>query len=142
MTDDPFDLARFEHAQSFCIDAALRELRAGQKQTHWMWFVFPQMRGLGSSPRAVKYGISGREEALAYLAHPVLGPRLVACIELVIAAAPRSVRDIFGAPDDLKFHSSMTLFDAVKPNDFYATALDLYFGGARDQKTLQLLSEG
>ena len=142
MTTDTFDLARFVDAQNGCYDAVKRELGAGRKQTHWMWFVFPQVRGLGSSPRAVKYGISGREEARAYLAHPVLSARLAECTELVIAAAPRTATDIFGHPDNLKFHSSMTLFDVVKPNANYAEALRVFFDAQRDEATVQMLDRG
>lgn len=139
MTFDPFNLQRFVLAQGVCFDDVLRELGAGRKQTHWMWFVFPQMRGLGSSPRAVKYGISGRDEAHAYLAHAVLGACLVECAELVIAAAPRTAHDIFGHPDDMKFHSSITLFDVVRPDAVFARALGQFFAGARDKATLRLL---
>lgn len=142
MTTDTFDLARFVDAQNGCYDAVKRELGAGRKQTHWMWFVFPQVRGLGRSAMAAKYGIAGREEALAYIAHPVLSARLVECTELVIAAAPRTASDIFGHPDEMKFHSSMTLFDAVRPRAEFAKALDLFFDGARDEATMRLLDAG
>jgi uncharacterized protein (DUF1810 family) len=138
---DPFDLERFVRAQEPVFAAALAELEAGRKRTHWMWFVFPQLRGLGRSSMAMLYGISGLDEADAYLAHPVLGSRLRACTRAVLAAGNRSVHDIFGSPDDLKFHSSMTLFalaaeDAANP---FREALDRWWAGAMDAGTLTLL---
>ena len=139
MTDDPFDLARFVAAQAPVMEAVRRELAEGRKRTHWMWFVFPQLRGLGVSEMAHRYGITGRDEAAAYLDHAVLGPRLLACAAAVNAIQGRSVHDVFGSPDDLKFHSCMTLFDAVRPGEVFAAALDIRFGGARDARTLALL---
>src|ERR1019366_6609962 len=110
---DPFDLQRFVTAKNPVYDGVCAELRNGQKQGHWMWFIFPQLRGLGSSAMAEKYGISSREEAEAYLNHPVLGPRLRECTQLVNLIDARSIEQIFGYPDDLKFRSSMTLFRIV-----------------------------
>ena len=108
--DDRFDLERFVKAQIGIYDVALGELRAGRKRSHWMWFVFPQLAGLGSSPTAQTYAIGSLEEARAYLAHPVLGPRLIECVQAVNAVRERSAGDIFGYPDELKFRSSLTLF--------------------------------
>jgi uncharacterized protein (DUF1810 family) len=139
MTADPFDLARFAVAQDGIHATALAELRAGRKRTHWMWFAFPQIAGLGFSAMSQRYAISGRAEAEAYLAHPVLGPQLVACTEAVISLNGKSLQEIFGSPDDLKFASSMTLFDAVRPNACFAQALDKYRAGRRDEATLRLL---
>lgn len=139
-TDDPHDLQRFVDAQDSVIETVKRELRSGQKRSHWMWFVFPQMEGLGHSKMAQRYGISSRAEAEAYLAHPILGSRLRECTKLVIDIDGRSANEIFGSPDDLKFQSSMTLFEAVadEPTTF-STALDYYYDDDRDQKTLDLL---
>jgi uncharacterized protein (DUF1810 family) len=138
---DPFDLKRFLDAQGGIYERALAELEAGQKRSHWMWFVFPQLAGLGSSPTARIYGISGLEEAKAYLAHPVLGPRLIACTQAVLAHQDRSLHAIFGSPDDLKFRSSMTLFDhaAEKREGAFRAALALYCDGDPDPRTLELL---
>src|SRR3954451_18865691 len=110
MTDDSFSLARFIEAQESVYPAVLGELREGRKRTHWMWFVFPQIQGLGRSSTAQNYAISSIDEARAYLQHPVLGARLRECTQLVNAIEDRTVLEIFGSPDDLKFHSSMTLF--------------------------------
>lgn len=144
MTDsaDPYDLQRFIEAQEPVIDSVKRELRSGRKRTHWMWFVFPQFRGLGRSARSRRYAIASRAEAEAYLSHPVLGPRLRECTEIVNGLERRSVTDIFGSPDDLKFRSSMTLFAAVAddPEPFEA-ALKRYYGGEPDPKTLERLDE-
>lgn len=111
-----FDLERFVHAQEPVFDTALAELRAGRKQSHWMWFVFPQLRGLGRSTMAQHYGIHSLAEAAGYLEHPVLGVRLRTCVDAVLAVQGRSLRQIFGTPDDLKFHSSMTLFALANEN--------------------------
>ncbi len=135
---DPFDLQRFVAAQDPVIDRAMAELRAGRKTSHWMWFVFPQLAGLGHSDMARRFAISGREEADAYLRHSVLGPRLRACTKLVNDVAGRTAHEIFGSPDDLKFHSSMTLFAAVAPDELeFAEALRKYFNGAPDPATLR-----
>lgn len=136
----PFHLDRFVAAQAPVMDAVLRELTAGRKTSHWMWFVFPQIAGLGRSEMAQRYAIASREEAVAYLAHPILGPRLVQCNALVLGVEGRSAHDIFGSPDDLKLHSSLTLFDAVSPADnIFSSALAKYFGGMRHAATLKLL---
>ncbi len=140
MSSDSYNLQRFVDAQVPCIDHVLAELGAGQKRTHWMWFIFPQMRGLGHSAMAQHYSLSDLDEARAYLAHPVLGPRLIECTNLVLAARPRSVEDIFGYPDHLKFHSSMTLFaETATDVPAFADALAAFFDGERDGITLSLL---
>ncbi len=133
---DPFNLARFIQAQDPVIERVRSELHAGRKDTHWMWFVFPQLRGLGSSPMAEKYAIGSRPEAEAYLAHAILGPRLRECTELVNAVRARSIEQILGYPDDLKFRSSMTLFSMVaNDNAVFRAALDKYFEGEPDPFT-------
>jgi len=138
--DDPYDLARFVAAQEPVYARVVAELCDGRKQSHWMWFVFPQIAGLGSSPMASKFAISSRDEAKAYLEHPVLGPRLRECTRLVTAVPGRSIEEILGYPDDLKFRSSMTLFAAVAADgaDFTA-ALDRFYGGEGDAATLARL---
>jgi uncharacterized protein (DUF1810 family) len=136
---DAFNLQRFVVAQGPVLAQVSAELRAGAKRSHWMWFVFPQIEGLGRSATAQKYAISSREEAEAYLRHPVLGPRLRECTRLVCLVEGRSLREIFGAPDDLKFHSSMTLFANVAPDDIFSEALAKYFGGKGDLATLERL---
>jgi|SRR5580692_7857480 uncharacterized protein (DUF1810 family) len=138
---DRFDLDRFVEAQAGVYEQACAELRAGRKRSHWMWFVFPQIRGLGSSEMAVRYGISGQEEARAYLDHPVLGPRLLECAGIVVGLEGKTVGEIFGYPDDLKFHSSMTLFGEVEgpAERVFHQALKKYFGGKTDQATLERL---
>ena len=137
---DMFDLDRFVQAQDPVMAEVRRELADGRKRSHWMWFVFPQLRGLGRSATALRYGIGSLAEARAYLAHPVLGPRLVECTELVNRVEGRSAHQIFGSPDDLKFHSSMTLFAAAEPEaPVFREALDKHFGGARDALTVEEL---
>jgi uncharacterized protein (DUF1810 family) len=146
MTDsgsDPHDLARFITAQEAMIDRVRGELRAGRKASHWMWFVFPQIAGLGRSETARFYAIRSPEEAAAYLAHPVLGPRLVECTRLVNGVEGSTAEQIFGHIDAMKFHSCMTLFatvDAKQPE--FAEALRKYFGGASDQATLDRIRSG
>ena len=141
---DPFDLHRFVDAQERVYDTVLAELRAGAKRSHWIWFVFPQLRGLGRSPTAQHYGISTLDEARAYLAHPVLGPRLRECTELVAAIDGRSVDDIFGWPDNLKVRSSMTLFarasDEPETEAGFRAVLDKFYGGEEDPATVELLN--
>jgi len=137
---DPFDLARFVRAQDPVHDRVVAELSAGRKQSHWMWFVFPQVAGLGFSAMSQRYAIGSRAEADAYLAHAVLGPRLIACTKLVLAVEGRSIHGILGAPDDAKFHSSMTLFAAVSDEPVFTAALARYFDGARDGATLDILA--
>jgi uncharacterized protein (DUF1810 family) len=137
---DSFDLSRFVTAQEPLMPRVLQELRAGQKRSHWMWFVFPQLAGLGRSPMAQRYAIGSLAEAQAYLAHPVLGPRLIACTEAANAVEGRSVHAIFGSPDDMKFRSSMTLFARADPGQtVFRTALERYFDGAEDPRTVALL---
>ncbi len=139
--NDPYDLQRFVDAQQPVYAQVLSELGNGRKRTHWMWFVFPQIAGLGSSPMAERYAITSRNEAAAFLGHPLLGARLQECTRLVTAIDGRSAREIFGSPDDMKFHSSMTLFaQATSDNARFLAALDKYFAGARDPATLARLS--
>lgn len=139
--DDQFDLGRFVTAQANTIDAALAELKAGRKRSHWMWFVFPQLRGLGRSDMATRYGLGSLDEARAYLAHPVLGSRLEECTRVVVEATAGSLHAIFGSPDDMKFHSSMTLFAIAAGDDdsIYRQALDRWCGGGMDERTVALL---
>ena len=139
---DPFDLERFVKAQASVFETALAELKAGRKRSHWMWFVFPQPRGLGQSSNAQFYGIGSLEEARAYLAHPVLGDRLRRCTEAVLAVEGRSLHDIFGSPDDMKFRSSMTLFALATPDEanLFRQALDRYCEGRLDPRTEALLA--
>ena len=133
---DPFDLARFVAAQAGVIDPALAELRAGRKRTHWMWFVFPQITGLGHSAMAQRYAISDKAEARAYLAHPVLGPRLVAAAEAMLTNAGRSATSVLGTPDDLTLRSSATLFAAVSADgSVFHRVLDAFFDGVPDAAT-------
>jgi uncharacterized protein (DUF1810 family) len=137
---DPHNLQRFEDAQAGVFAQVLAELRAGRKRSHWMWFIFPQIAGLGSSDMAQHFAISGRAEAQAYLAHPTLGPRLRQCTELVNQVPNRTASDIFGYPDDLKFRSSVTLFGSVAPAEpAFAAALLKYFAGKSDPATLARL---
>ena len=136
--NDRYELKRFVEAQDGVYEQACAELRAGRKRSHWMWFVFPQIRGLGSSPTAVRFAISGMEEARAYLEHPMLGSRLRECTGIVVDVEGRSVEQIFGYPDDLKFHSSMTLFaKAAEEAGMFGEALEKYFGGEMDRGTLE-----
>jgi len=138
---DPFDLARFVTAQDPVMAEVRRELRAGRKRTHWMWFVFPQLRALGRSPTALHYGIASLAEAQAFMAHPILGLRLIDCTSLVLALDGPSIHEIFGSPDDQKFRSSMTLFAAASPDaDVFAEAIRRYFGGQPDPRTKELLA--
>ncbi|GAC1401883.1 MAG: DUF1810 domain-containing protein [Mycobacterium sp.] len=142
---DPFDLRRFVDAQDRVYEAVLAELHEGSKRSHWIWFVFPQLRGLGRSSTAERFGISSLAEAQAYLAHPVLGPRLRECTRLVTAIDGRSVDDIFGWPDNLKVRSSMTLFaraaeDAAEGSADFRAVLEKFYGGQDDPATVQLLS--
>lgn len=136
-----FDLERFVSAQEGAFDRALEELQAGQKRSHWMWFIFPQMRGLGLSSTAQKYGIASLEEAKAYLAHPVLGERLRLSTEAVLQTRSRTLHQIFGSPDDMKFGSAMTLFAMACDGEdsLYLQALERLCGGKMDRRTLDLL---
>lgn len=136
---DSFDLQRFVDAQSPVYRQVCAELAAGGKRSHWMWFVFPQLRGLGRSATAQHYGIGSKAEAQAYWAHPLLGPRLQQCTELVLAVEGRSAHEIFGPPDDLKFRSCMTLFAQATGDAVFRRALEKYFDGEPDPRTVELL---
>ncbi|WP_313194185.1 DUF1810 domain-containing protein [Shinella zoogloeoides] len=139
--DDRFELSRFVAAQDPVFDTVIAELRAGRKESHWMWFVFPQLRALGRSPTAKFYGIRSLDEARAYLDHPVLAGRLAEAVDAVLAVEGRSVHDIFGSPDDLKFRSSMTQFDAAAGGSErrFRVALERFFAGEPDRHTLELI---
>jgi uncharacterized protein (DUF1810 family) len=138
---DPFELQRFVDAQAPLYDTVIGELHAGRKRSHWMWFIFPQLRGLGSSPTAIRFGVSSAEEARAYLAHELLGPRLRECAGLVARIDGRTADEIFGWPDDMKLRSSMTLFARVSDdNADFVTVLDKFYGGEEDPATVARLS--
>jgi uncharacterized protein (DUF1810 family) len=138
--DDPFDLQRFVDAQDRVYDRVLAELRAGAKRSHWIWFIFPQLSRLGSSSTANLFGIESLDEARAYLAHPVLGPRLRDCARLVTSTDGRSAEDIFGWPDNIKLRSSMTLFArATDDNADFLAVLEKFYGGQQDPRTLELI---
>jgi uncharacterized protein (DUF1810 family) len=141
---DRFDLQRFVTAQDPVFETVLAELRAARKRTHWMWFVFPQLAGLGRSSTARFYCIGSLDEARAYLAHPLLGPRLDLCTTIVLASESPSLHAIFGSPDDLKFRSCMTLFSlaADDPDNPFRRALDRWCGGEPDEQTLTLIDAG
>lgn len=139
-SNDPYDLGRFVLAQAGTYQQVIAELRAGRKRSHWMWFVFPQVEGLGFSPTSQRYAITSRAEAEGYLAHPVLGPRLRECTGLVSAQPGASIGDILGSPDDMKFNSSMTLFEAISRDPLYTAALAKFFDSRRDQATLDILA--
>ncbi|WP_454714318.1 DUF1810 domain-containing protein [Caulobacter segnis] len=140
-TRPPNPLSRFVDAQANTYDTAMAELRRGQKTSHWMWFVFPQIAGLGRSPTAQFYAIANLAEAHAYLAHPVLGPRLIEAVEALLALPGRDAHAVFGSPDDLKLRSSLTLFQATAPDEpVFGQALDKYFAGREDMLTLEKLS--
>jgi uncharacterized protein (DUF1810 family) len=138
---DPYDLQRFVDAQKRVYPSVVEELRAGHKRSHWIWFIFPQLSGLGSSAMAERYGISSLGEARAYLDHDVLGPRLHECVRLVNEVQGRSIEEIFGQPDDLKVRSSMTLFvRASADNADFVALLDKYYGGEEDPATVSRLA--
>jgi len=140
VTSDPFDLDRFLSAHKSVYEQVLKELRAGRKTSHWMWFVFPQLAGLGQSANSRRYALRGRDEARAYLAHPQLGTRLKQCLRLVLASGAQDIDEIFGPPDDLKFRSCLTLFAAVAPAEaLFSEALERFFAGVPDARTLELL---
>jgi uncharacterized protein (DUF1810 family) len=142
MTTDPFNLQRFITTQDRIYAYVLAELRAGAKRSHWMWFIFPQLQGLGSSTTARRYALQDAPEARAYLDHPILGSRLRECVRLTLDAPAPDVEAFFGYPDHLKFRSCLTLFEAVAPDDpLFRAALDRWFGGARDPRTLDLLAQ-
>ena len=141
--EDPHDLQRFLDAQHGVHAAALAELKRGRKASHWMWFVFPQVAGLGLSDMSRRYAIAALDEARAYLENPVLGPRLIAGVEAVQTVQGRSAHEIFGSPDDRKFQSCLTLFEQVaSAPEVFAAALDRYYGGERDVRTLEMLERG
>jgi len=138
--EDRFNLNRFLIAQEKVYDTALAELRSGEKRTHWMWFIFPQIEGLGYTPTSKYYAIKNLEEARQYLDHPVLGPRLLECSEAVLTVQGFTASDIFGYPDYLKLKSSMTLFSSVADQDsVFVRILDKYYDGERDTTTAELL---
>jgi uncharacterized protein (DUF1810 family) len=137
---DRYNLRRFVDAQASVFQEVTSELRAGRKMSHWMWFIFPQIQGLGRGPTAIEYAISGLDEARAYLAHPLLGARLKECTRMVLQVENRSAEQILGSPDDMKFQSSMTLFAQVSPaDDIFLRALRKYFRGVPDRMTLDRL---
>ena len=137
---DPYDLNRFISAQQGIYDRALAELKDGLKRTHWMWFIFPQIDGLGHSPTSRIYSIKSLEEARQYLAHPVLGARLLECAEAVLAVKGRSALDIFGNPDVMKLQSSMTLFGLVAgPQSVFERVLEKFYGGKQDNRTIEIV---
>ena len=137
---DPYDLQRFVQAQTTDYDRALSEIKRGRKSSHWMWYIFPQIDGLGFSPTSRHYSIKSTEEAMAYLAHPVLGPRLKACAEAALGVEGRSAHEVFGSPDDRKLRSSATLFAYVSPaGSVFHRILDKFFKGKHDRKTLELI---
>jgi uncharacterized protein (DUF1810 family) len=139
-SDDSYDLTRFVRAQESDYERALAEITSGRKRTHWMWYIFPQIDGLGLSPTAKHYAIKSLAEAKAYLEHPILGPRLLACAEAVVGIEGRSAVEIFGTPDDMKLRSCATLFACVAPRDsVFDRLLTKYYRGERDGKTLQIL---
>ncbi len=142
MIQDPFDLSRFVTAQAGVYEVALAELEAGQKRSHWMWFIFPQLRGLGHSSTAYRYGITSLGEARAYLAHPLLGARLERCTGSALASPARTPHDLFGSPDDLKFHASMTLFARASDtrDSLYGRALESLYAGRVHPQSVNLLA--
>ena len=136
------NLQRFLDGQRFGYDTALKEMKAGEKRNHWIWYIFPQIKGLGHSPNSQFYGIVDLTEAKAYLEHPVLGARLREITQEVLNHASRGIQTIMGAPiDAMKFKSSMTLFDAASPNDIFAQALDTFFDGKKDERTINILTK-
>ena len=137
---DPYNLARFVQAQERDYERALTEIKAGHKRSHWMWSVFPQFEGLGSSPTSRRHAIKSVEEAAAYLAHPVLGSRLLECAEAALRVEGRSAYDIFGSPDDMKLRSCATLFASVSPdNSVFHRILEKWFDGEPDARTVRLV---
>jgi uncharacterized protein (DUF1810 family) len=136
---DPHNLQRFVGAQENVYPQALAEIRRGRKQSHWMWFIFPQFVGLGFSSTSQHYAIRSLDEAAAYLQHPILGPRLTECAEATLGVEGKSAHEIFGSPDDMKLRSCATLFDAVSPGSIFDRLLLKYFEGERDERTLRLL---
>jgi len=140
--DDPHDLARFLEAQADDYESALDELRQGRKKSHWMWYIFPQLDGLGFSETSKRYSIKSLAEAMAYLSHPILGRRLVDCAQAALAVEGRCATEIFGSPDDLKLRSCATLFAQVAlAGSVFEQLLDKFFGGDRDERTLRLIDQ-
>jgi uncharacterized protein (DUF1810 family) len=137
---DPFELRRFMDAQLAIYSQVIEELSAGRKRSHWMWFVFPQIAGLGFSEMALRFAIGSKAEAAAFLAHDILGPRLIECTRLVMATSEKRISEILGSPDDMKFRSSMTLFDAVSEQEIFAEAIGAFYSEGRDPATLGILS--
>lgn len=137
---DEYNLQRFVEAQEPVFKHAREELGRGRKTSHWMWFIFPQVAGLGFSPMSQRFAISSLDEAAAYLHHPILGPRLRECVAMALNRRSCSAREIFGSPDDMKFRSSMTLFGEVSGEEVFLRSLDKYFGGAGDPLTLEALA--
>lgn len=143
MNEDPFNLARFLTAQEHTYEPALAELKRGEKESHWMWFIFPQIDGPGHSDMAIRYAIKSWQEAAAYLQHPILGPRLIECSSALLQIRGKIASDIMGYPDDLKLHSSMTLFASVsKEGSIFRQVIDKYFQGQPDKKTIDILHRG
>jgi uncharacterized protein (DUF1810 family) len=141
--NDPFHLSRFLEAQEAIYETVLRELEHGRKASHWMWFIFPQIAGLGHSPTALRFAISSLDEARAYLAHPLLGNRLVQCTRTINAVRNRTAHQIFDSPDDMKLRSSMTLFrEAAKDPEPFRAAIERYFDGEADARTMEILAGG
>lgn len=139
MQPDPFHLERFTIAQAPVIDAVYGELRRGRKSSHWMWFIFPQLAALGVSATAKRFGLSSLAQARAYLAHPILGPRLRKCCALLLQLQDRSIEEILGHPDDLKLRSCLTLFKEAAPDEaLFAQCLDKYYEGVPDPRTVML----
>jgi uncharacterized protein (DUF1810 family) len=138
---DPFELQRFIDAQAPVYTQVMSELRSGRKRSHWMWFIFPQIAGLGHSAMARRYAVASRDEAVAYLKHPILGPRLTECTRALCGIQGRSIEQILGSPDDIKFRSSMTLFEAVSGDPVFRNALDKFCAGASDSATLAILEK-
>jgi uncharacterized protein (DUF1810 family) len=141
LSDDPFDLERFVGAQAPDYDRVLSELRNGEKRSHWMWYIFPQIEGLGQSPMSHRYSIKSAAEARAYLDHPVLGPRLRECAAVVNGIVGRSALEIFGSPDDMKLRSCATLFASVSDDAVFEQLLQKYFNGQHDKDTLRLFDQ-
>jgi len=139
LSNDPYDLDRFVRAQVADYDRALSELRGGKKRSHWMWYIFPQIEGLGQSPISRRYSIKSAAEARAYLDHPILGPRLRECAALVNGIVDQSALEIFGSPDDMKLRSCATLFASVSDDAVFEQVLEKYFNGQHDQETLRRL---
>jgi uncharacterized protein (DUF1810 family) len=136
---DSFDLRRFVNAQDPVYRRVVEELSHGRKRTHWMWFVFPQIAGLGFSTMAQRFAIGSRAVAVSYLAHDVLGPRLIECTRLVMATSEKTITEILGSPDDMKFRSRMTLFDAVSKQEIFAEAIAAFYPDGKDRATLEIL---